>query len=226
MKIDDYKEFLDAGTKQGQEGDVQSRYVTMREAFKNLPEHGVVIELGTTRSFVHGGLEGCNSDDERYWSPNDPSRWDWGAGCFTRVAAESLSPKGAIIHTVDACPSHVERCKIITMDLGSIQYHVSDSVAFILSFSGKADLVYVDTGDMTPIEPTALHQLKEAKAIVSTGIIPVGGLVLIDDVRNAAPKQFGDTTGLGKAKYSLAYLESNGFVRVIDEYQVLLRRTT
>lgn len=232
--LDHYKEYLKEGTYEGQDWssfDVQpkSRYDTFKEAFTTFYLiHGkVVVELGTSRSFTHGGLPGCNRDEVVFWTPNSPENWDWGAGCFTRMAAECLSPLRPEIHTVDLCPAHLERCKVMTSDFKEIiSYHVSSSVDFLkeCDFPEGIDLLYLDTGDMTPIDPTALLQLEEAVVIVERNLISKNGLILIDDVKNQTPKKYGEVSNLGKSKYALPYLLDNGFEIVLDEYQVLLKR--
>jgi hypothetical protein len=226
-----YKDFLEWGTYEGFDATQpkpESRYATFKAAFELIEpiDHPIIVELGTTRSFNHGGLVGCNSDDTRYWMPENPSTWDWGAGFFTRMAATAMSHKMVDIHTVDICSAHIARCKVMTSDFSNIQYHVSDSIAFLkkCKFPRKIHLLYLDTGDMTPIEPTAQLQLREAKIIVSRNLIADGGYILIDDVQNQTPKQFGETSNLGKSKYSLPFLLANGFELIMDEYQVLLQK--
>ena len=96
-KLDSYRDFLEKGTYEGQDWSTlpqlpKSRYDTFRFVFEYLHEieGRVVVELGTSRSFCHGGLPGCNSDDVSYWNPATPENWDWGAGFFTRMAAIAL----------------------------------------------------------------------------------------------------------------------------------------
>ena len=31
------------------------------------------------------------SNNKKYWDPNNPSKWDWGAGCFTLIASKCLN---------------------------------------------------------------------------------------------------------------------------------------
>jgi hypothetical protein len=135
-----------------------------------------------------------------------------------------LRHKEIDFHTVDICPSHIQRCKMMTADFPMIRYHVSDSVAFLEKFPQKIHLLYLDTGDMTPLEPTARLQLEEAKVIIARDLIAEGGYILIDDVKNQTPRKFGETSPLGKSKYSLPYLLKNGFELLMDEYQVLLKK--
>jgi len=229
-----YKEYLHEGTLAHQDWSKfaripKSRYTTFKKAFEHFEKYNgkIIVELGTTRSFVHGGLPGCNSDNPAYWTPRNPENWDWGAGCFTRMVCECLQHMNPAIHTVDLAWQHIERCKIITKDFAHlISYHVNSSEQFLRSIPYKIDLLYLDTGDMTPIEPTAQLQLREAQIIIERDLIAPNGIILIDDVKNQTPKQFGELSDLGKAKYSIPYLLSHGFEMVADEYQVILRKAT
>jgi hypothetical protein len=232
--LSQYRDYLEHGTYVGYDWShiipkPQSRYYTFKRAFEHFKQNNghVVVELGTSRSFVHGGHPGCNLDDVRYWNVGDPQNWDWGAGFFTRMAAECLSHLSPVIHTVDIISAHIERCKVITADVSDyLIYHVASSVDFLKECAPQSiDLLYVDTGDMTPIEPTALLQLEEAQIIVEKDLLAPNGIILIDDVRNQTPKQFGETSELGKAKYSIPYFLTHGFELVADEYQVILKKT-
>ena len=106
-----------------------------------------------------------------------------------------------------------------------MHYRVCSSLDFLKVFNKKIDLLYVDTGDMTPIEPTARLQLEEAKIIVERDLLSDNGIILIDDVRNQTPKKFGETSEYGKAKYSLAYFVEHGYKIIADEYQVVLMKS-
>jgi len=232
--LNPFKRYLEWGTYEGQDWSSfstlpQSRYETFKAAFEYLVRHNgkVVVELGTSRSFTHGGLPGCGSDDREFWTSDHPENWDWGAGFFTRMAATALQASQVQIHTVDISRSHINRCKIMTEEFNkSIVYHVASSLDFLrnCSFPDGIDLLYLDTGDITPIEPTAQLQLEEAKMIVERNLMATYGVILIDDVRNQTPWKFGETSTLGKAKYSLPFLLDHGFEIIMDEYQVLLRK--
>lgn len=233
-RLKPYKKYLDWGTYEGQDWSSvsllpKSRYQTFKAAFDHFEKNGgkIVVELGTSRSFTHGGLPGCNLDDPVHWKPELPENWDWGAGFFTRMSAMCLSHLSPVIHTVDLCPNHIARCKVMTNDYADILvYHVANSLEFLTNcdFPNGIDLLYLDTGDMTPIEPTAQLQLEEAKIIVERNLLSEKGLLLIDDVRNQTPKKFGETSDLGKSKYSLPYLLEHGFEVVMNEYQVILKK--
>ena len=104
----------------------------------------------------------------------------------------------------------------------NLRYYVCDSVQFLSTFRTKCDLIYMDTGDMTPIEPTAHLQINEARVIVDEKLVNTGGYILIDDVRHPAALDQDARNFYGKAKYSIPFLVSRGFRVVSDEYQVLL----
>ncbi len=228
-----YESFLKNGTYAGYDFSrvlkiPKSRYDTFKTAFEFLEsmDNPVVVELGTTRSFTHGGLPGCNSNDVSYWKFENPEGWDWGAGFFTRMAPVALGHANINMHTVDLCSDHIKRCQVMTSDFADIiQYHISDSVAFLrnCNFPEGIHLLYLDTGDMIP--DTQLLQLEEAKVVVERNLIADGGLILLDDVRNQMMEDYhGDTSGLGKSKYALPFLLDNGFDLIMDEYQVLLQK--
>jgi hypothetical protein len=143
------------------------------------------------------------------------------------MAAESLGDMAPAIVTVDCARSHIERCRLITAPFAELfTYTVADSRDFLHEFTGAIDLLYLDTGDITPIEPTAELQLAEARILVERGLVPLGGAILIDDVRNQTPRAFGEESTLGKAKYSLPFLLARGFRLDMSEYQYLLVRET
>lgn len=226
-----YKKFLDKGTYEGAPCinslavKPQTRYYTFKKAFEHFVQHQgkVIVELGTTRSYTHGGLPGCMQDNIKYWEPKNPESWDWGAGFFTRMALECLAPYDPIIHTIDIAPAHINRCKVMTQDFKDfIHYHVTTSEAFLNQCQPESiDLLYMDTGDID--HATALLHLREAKIIVERNLISPNGIILIDDIKNFIP---GDPSQLGKGKYSVPYLLSHGFEMVADEYQVMLKKSS
>lgn len=231
--LDRYKEYLDKGTYESfsllpQSQWPLSRYHTFKFAFEHFAKNNgrIVVELGTTRSFTHGGLPGCNQDDTRHWTPNSPENWDWGAGSFTRMAAECLYHLKPKIYTVDIAHEHITRCKTITKDFQDIMnYYVCSSLDFLAAVPAKSiDLLYLDTGNMTPINQTALLQLAEATLIVERNVLSDNGIILIDDVKNQTPKGFGEIDNLAKSKYSIPYLLYHGYEIIVDGYQVIMRR--
>jgi len=183
----------------------------------------IIVELGTSRSFVDGKYPGCNSDDSSFWEPENPEVWDWSAGCFTRVFGELIQETDIEMISVDLMPNHITRAKVMMEGLGNIEYFVMSSEEFLESGEGQIDFLYMDTGDVTPIEPTAQLHLRESKILVENDLISEDGIVLIDDVRNPQSMKQNDDE-YGKAKYSIPYLQKNGFEIIMDEYQVLMQR--
>ena len=202
----------------------KSRYYTFKYCFENMNNkiNPVIVELGTSRSFVDGRFEGCNSDDSKFWEPNNPEKWDWSAGIFTKVFS-TLFPNSRF-HTVDLMKSHIDRCRIMNSHSKNITYNVSSSEDFLNNLKGKIDLLYLDTGDMTPIEDTAQLHLREAKIIVKKDILSKDGIILIDDVKSVIPKKYGESSDLGKAKYSIPYFLENGYEIIMSEYQYILKK--
>lgn len=202
------------------------RYDTFKYCWDWIQEKELktIVELGTSRSFVDGKYPGCNSDDIKFWEQDNPKIWDWSAGCFTRVFGELIQGTDIDLITVDLMPAHIARSKAMTADLENIEYFVMSSEDFLSNGEGKIDFLYMDTGDVTPIEPTAKLHLRESKILVENDLISENGLILIDDVRNIQSKS-QDLSDYGKAKYSIPYLQENGFEVIMDEYQVLLRRS-
>ena len=148
-------------------------------------------------------------------------RWDWSAGCFTKVMSTVFSD--AHIVSVDLCSEHLDRCRVMTQGSScTLEFVHASSVDYLSTCSSKFDLVYLDTGDMTPIEPTAELQLEEAKR--ADRVLMPDGLLLLDDVRSVVPMQAGCVHPLGKAFRSLPWLTEHGFYVSMDEYQTLLRR--
>jgi hypothetical protein len=200
----------------------QSREQTFGEVIRSLRKLNrppLILELGTTRSFVDGRFPGCNSNDTRFWEPHVMDRWDWSAGIFTKVMA-TVFPD-AEITTVDLARDHLERCRTVVSSR-NVQFIHESSTRFLSRVQQTYDLIYLDTGDMTPIQPTAELQLAEAVEIPR--ILHPNGILLLDDVRSTVPMEAGCTHSLGKAYLSLPWLVDHGFYVCMDEYQTLLRR--
>ena len=235
LVLERYKAYLENGTYDGQDWSCfpmrpKSRYYTLKKAFELFEQSKghTVVELGTTRSFVHGGHPGCNKDNPVFWHPENPADWDWGAGSFTRMAAECLVHMKPLIYTVDIAAQHIARCQVITQEFKDIMsYHVCSSEEFLnkVPVPLSIDLLYMDTGDMTPIEFTAQLHLREARIVVERNLMAPGSIIVIDDVRHPAAKaQCGDSSDFGKAKYSIPFLLVHGFEIIEDEFQVILKK--
>jgi hypothetical protein len=226
--IEEYKDYLIKGTYEGSgktEIDFKSRYDSLKIIHDAIEKNNFkdVLELGTCRSFMDGAYEGCNKDDIKFWNEADPQKWDWGAGAFSVVLCRCFNSIN--ITTVDLIESHINRCKVMTKKYdNNFKYVVSDSLKFLNETEKKFDIIYVDTGDMTPIEPTAKLQLEEAMIICKRNLLKEGGLILIDDVKNQTPKKFGEISELGKSKYSLDYFCKHGYEIVFAGYQYILRK--
>jgi hypothetical protein len=183
----------------------------------------ILIELGTCHSFVNGGLEGCDSSDTKYWHPDQPEMWDWGAGAFSLMATRALPQ--ATIWTVDLSLEALARCQVMTKPYANqFRYIQDDAIHFLQEFPQKADLIYLDTGYVWPPEPTATSQLEQAQVIVERQILRNEGRILLDDTNSMVPAEFGEPCPLCKSRYSLPYFLANGFEIELQKYQTLLRR--
>ncbi len=230
--LDQFAKHLDHGTfENGWPASINqplSRYHTFKYAFEHFEKYNgkIIVELGTTRSFTHGGSPGCMTDNETYWTPEEPKNWDWGAGGFTRVSALCLKHLNPEIHTIDIQARHINRAKIMTKDLSSLMhYHICSSEHFLktCNFPNGIDLLYLDTGGMD--ELTARLHLAEAQLIVERDLLSKNGIIVIDDVRNQTMKRlYNETSELGKAKYSIPYFLKHGYEIIADEYQVILKK--
>ena len=204
----------------------KSRYYSFKYVIEYIKVNKLknVLELGTSRSYVDGRFEGCNKSDDKYWEPENPEKWDWSAGLFTKVFAEEFNGK-INLDTLDSNKEHLRRCKVMLGgNTKNVQFIKSISEDYLRSTDNKYDVIYLDTGDMTPVEDNALLQLIEANVIVERELLNKNGLIIIDDVRNPTPKAVGETNNFGKSKYSIPYLLENDFEIVMDEYQVILKR--
>jgi hypothetical protein len=226
--LDKYKDLLDGGSNEGlrYNDPDRSRYMSFKHCLEFLSkrDNADVLELGTSRSFVDGKFEGCNMNDPKYWDPNDFSKWDWGAGCFTLIFGTIGNYNS--FTTVDLIESHLKRCKIMTDSLNIKCNHVtSDSTIYLENTDKKYDLIYLDTGDMWPIEYTCNLQLKEAEIIVRRDLLKEGGIILIDDVLNGTPREMGDIDNkLGKSEESIPYLVQKGYDIIFEGYQYILKK--
>jgi hypothetical protein len=185
----------------------------------------VIIELGTCHSFVDGSLEGCDSPDIKYWHPDKPEMWDWGAGVFSLMAAIALPQ--ATIWTVDVSSGALERCKVMTEPYTKKFHYVCDDAEhFLREFQGQADLIYFDAGFVWPPEPFATENLNQAKTVIERQLLREGGKILMDDTNTPVPAEYGMPCPLGRARYSLPYFLANDFEIELQTFQTLLRRKT
>jgi hypothetical protein len=194
------------------------RYQTFRDAFDAFVAIGgqTIVELGTTRSYVSGGFPGCMVNDARYWRPDNPGMWDWGAGMFTKMCAIQLREHRPQIHSVDISAQAIEISKVITSDVADlITYHHSTSEDFLQAFPDKIDLLYMDAGE-TDQGADKLH-FREASIVLARQLLAPRALVLIDDVN--VPGH-----AASKGSLSIPLFCQNGFRIRSSGYQVLLQR--
>lgn len=170
------------------------RYPTFRRVIELAVRRGAktVIETGTSR----GGLFNCDGD-----------------GCSTAILGRMtrLLGQGARMHTVDISAGNIESARRATTDLAShIDYHVSDSVAFLSGFQGRIDILYLDSYDYDGIEygPSQQHHLKELQAAWSK--LHENSVVFLDDCA---------LSWEGKCKMASRYLIDNGWVLELEGYQ-------
>lgn len=173
-----------------------------------------IVELGTSRSFVDGKLPGCMNTNIRYWHPNNPEKWDWGAGIFTKVFSDNLRDENVVLHTVDPNPSAIQIVSVMCCNNKNVRVAYDYSTNFLKSVPFKIDFLYMD--HLESGEQACLQHLEDSKLIVEQDLMSENGIILIDDV--------GDNITNTKGKYSIPYLLQNGYVQVMHEYQVLLVR--
>jgi len=195
------------------------RYPTFRYAFDEFVRIGgkTIVELGTSRSFVAAGHAGCGVNDPRYWRPDEPRYWDWGAGIFTRMCALHLRDYRPQIHSVDISKEAIDISKVITAEFANlITYHLESSESFLTRFPDKIDLLYMDAGE-TGDGADQLH-LREATIVCGRGLLSQAAVVLIDDVNIPG-------TSLSKGTFSIPFFLASGFEVRIAGYQAVLQRS-
>jgi hypothetical protein len=236
-KLEQYKDYLENGIKpffdnmafiQIFDRVPKSRYHTYKYCFEEFEKNkmSTIVELGTSRSFVDGRFEGCNSNESKYWEPNNPDKWDWSSGFFTKVAPTCLNHLSNFkLHTVDSELEHISRSKLMNKENSKIiNYYISKSEDFLNSFTQNIDLLYIDTGDLTPVKVNAYLHLREVEIVVAKNLMKSGGLIVIDDVRSCVSYQHGENIDKGIGYLAIPYLLENGFEVVMDEYQTVLRK--
>ena len=190
----------------------EKSYELILKNIENKKDTYNVVELGSSRSFVNWGYEGCLSTDPRFWDPNNPEIWDWGAGVFTKVFAENLSGKNYKLYTID--PNSDANAIVTTMcgAYNDVIIHKTYSSDFLNSFNEKIDFLYMD--HMETSEEAAIQHLNDAKLIIEKDLMSKNGVVLIDDI--------GENVIDGKGKYSIPFLQNNNYKIIMHEYQVLM----
>jgi len=129
----------------------KSRYYSFKYVIEYIKTNNLkdVLELGTSRSYVDGRFEGCNSSDDKYWEPNNPEKWDWSAGLFTRVFSDEFGDK-INLDTLDSNKEHLRRCKVILGDNAkNVNFIKSTSEDYLKSTDKKYDIIYNKHTDCT-----------------------------------------------------------------------------
>jgi len=175
-----------------------------------------IVELGTSRSFVTGGVDGCMLPDKKYWHPNNPELWDWGAGIFTKVFAENLKDDNCNIYTVDPDSNAISIVTAMCQEYKNVKICKTYSTNFLFDFDEKIDFLYMD--HMETSEEAAFQHLNDIKLIIDKDIMSENGVILIDDI--------GHNIIDGKGKYSIPFLQNNNYKITIHDYQVLMEKKT
>ncbi|MFC0513476.1 class I SAM-dependent methyltransferase [Mucilaginibacter angelicae] len=216
---------------------LEKRYESFHYVFNKLAskKNNVIVELGTSRSFVSGGIPGCMSDNIKYWDENVVENWDWGAGLFTRICAEVIDGSENIFYTVDPDEKAMRISKAITLGYAeNINYRLETSTDFLRNFTQKIDLLYMDHHE-TCEEGARLHLL-DSQIIIDNDLLSKDALILIDDIHlenyksmpGILPKtseaSLTPAEHYGKGTFSIPYLQSKGFRLLFEGYQIILGR--
>lgn len=170
------------------------REVTFDKIFAYLDtiSHPVIVETGTYR------------EEDNYT----------GDGCSTLLFDHYVQAKDGLLFSVDIDPKACALASSNTSD--KTEVIESDSVEYLDTLEGRADLLYLDSFNITDWtndwEPAA-HHLKELFA--AKNIIQNGTLIVVDD-NLIAPS--GIRYGKGRLIYEL--MESLGVDPYFDDYQV------
>ncbi len=182
--------------------DFRKRRNTFRKTLELLDkiQAKTIVETGTSRE----GLHGAKSN-----------------GAATIVFGKWAKENNAILHSVDISEQSVSNAQkaVDKQELNKwVQLHLSDSIAFLEQFTSPVDLLYLDSYDYSSDPEVQIksqtHHLLEFKAIENK--LHDSTLVLIDDC---------DLPNGGKGKMVVAYMLENGWVKLMDAYQILLVRS-
>ena len=204
----------------------KSRYYSFKYILDYMKENklGNILELGTCKSFVDGRFEGCNSSDTKYWEPGNPEKWDWSAGLFTRVFAETLKGTNVKLTTVDSCKSYIDRSRLMCKKFKNVEYVCKSPEDYLKECNQKFDVIYINSGNLNPVEDMAIAQLLEVHLIESYELLNKNGIIIFNDVRNPLPMRDGEENHYGRSKYSIPFLLENNYELLFDEYQVILKK--
>lgn len=173
------------------------RYRTFRRALELMIEREskVILETGTSRK----GRAECAGD-----------------GCSTVVFSDFAKRMGLKVYSVDIDPKAVEEAKGCLKDsLDIVEITAMDSVEYIENFEYPIDLLYLDSYDYDPKDPSPsqIHHLKEI--IAAYPKLHEKSIVLIDDC---------DLPNGGKGKWVIEFLSKKGWKKDTKGYQIIMTR--
>ena len=121
---------------------------------ESVPAPVVIVETGTTRGDLGGGIEGDG------WAT-----LAWGWYCLKY---------GGVVHTIDNDGQAMANCREISRAFSSVlRHHLGDSVQILRGLEGRIDLLYLDSAD----DP----QVIVAECVAAWRNLHDGSAVLIDD---------------------------------------------
>jgi hypothetical protein len=169
-----------------------------------------IVELGTSRSYASWRIE----TNPAFWFPDNPERWPWSDGFFTRLMADNLEGKNFRLWTVDPNP---DACIVARTCCGNnerVSVVQDYSTNFLNSVDFKIDFLYMD--HLESGEDACRKHLEDAKLVVEKKLMRDNALIMVDDT------EVGEKPSYVKGRDSIPYLESHGFTKVLHGYQVLL----
>lgn len=171
------------------------RFATFKQSLQLLEERKckVLVETGTSR----GGKSNCLGD-----------------GCATLIFGDWAKDHQAHLFSVDISAQNLANAAAALGNAdSSVSLVESDSVAFLSSFSGQIDFLYLDSYDYeyrNP-DPSQQHHLKEIQAAYPH--LTENSIVMIDDC---------DLPGGGKGKLVIDFLQEKGWKVIARAYQVIM----
>lgn len=135
-----------------------------------------------------------------------------GDGCSTLLFDRYIDYRGGTLISVDIDPKACDLARKATTHAEIVE---SDSVEFLSTLKGKADLLYLDSFNIqdwnNDWEPAA-HHLKELFA--AKDLIKDGTLIVVDD------NMIHNKRRLGKGRLIYELMDAIGIDPFLDEYQV------
>lgn len=142
---------------------------------------------------------------------------NWHEGQSTLILGSFAERYQCKVWSCDIEPGSIDNSRNETASYAShITYVVSDSVAFLQSFSEPIDLLYLDSMDFNPVgdhNPSQDHALREGQAALHA--LHDESIILIDDCN--LPRG-------GKGGKVIPFLVEQGWQVIGLNYQVLLTR--